>query len=339
MYNISMFWNMLRPFLSGAAFGAALTATAIHQPDAIIGQMGFRNWHMVTTFLTASGTSTLFVSVLQRLGYLRLTPRSYSTINLFGPLDANIIGGWLLGAGMAVSGSCPGTVFAQVGSGISSGLYTLGGALLGGVIWSGFLRPALNNRAKPKSEVTDVGSHPLTLDKWIGINQTTALLFVESIFAIAVTAVVYLASPESDGLVGPVSGGVLIAGAQLVSIVTRKSLLGTSSSFEEVGDYFWWAIGRGVAPKSYSAIALTVGMTVGALAVSSASPSVRAIPEVTIEPARALLGGMLLAVGSRMAGGCTSGHGISGISLLSISSFVSVAAMFAGGIFVAALIG
>ncbi|KAI2617524.1 hypothetical protein GGS26DRAFT_404214 [Hypomontagnella submonticulosa] len=327
---------MLRPFLSGAAFGAALTATAIHQPDAIIDQMGFRDWHMVTTFLTASGTSTIIVSVLRRLGYLTLTPRNYSTINLFGSLDGNIIGGWLLGAGMAISGSCPGTVFAQVGSGIRSGIYTLGGALLGGVIWSGFLRPALSSRAKPKSEAT---GDPLTLDEWMGTNQTIALVSVESLFAIAIATIVYLASPESNGLIGPVTGGLLIAGAQLVSIVTRKSLLGTSSSFEEVGDYFWWAVGGGVRPKSYSAIALTVGMTVGALAVSSASPSVHAIPQVTVEPARAVLGGMLLAVGSRMAGGCTSGHGISGISLLSISSFVSVVAMFAGGAFVAALIG
>lgn len=36
--------------------------------------------------------------------------------------------------------------------------------------------------------------------------------------------------------------------------------------------------------------------------------------------------------GSRLAGGCTSGHGISGMSQLSISSVISVAAMFAGGI-------
>lgn len=46
---------------------------------------------------------------------------------------------------------------------------------------------------------------------------------------------------------------------------------------------------------------------------------------------QAVLGGAVMLFGSRLAGGCTSGHGISGMSLLSISSFVSVAAMFAGG--------
>lgn len=36
--------------------------------------------------------------------------------------------------------------------------------------------------------------------------------------------------------------------------------------------------------------------------------------------------------GARLAGGCTSGHGISGMSTLSISSIVTVASIFSGGI-------
>ncbi|XXG94448.1 hypothetical protein Hte_000705 [Hypoxylon texense] len=330
---------MLAELVSGAAFGAALAATAIHQPDIIVAQMSLRNWHMVTTFLTASATSTLIVNTFQYLGFLHLRPRNYSTLGLFGPLDGNIIGGLLLGSGLAISGSCPGTVFVQVGGGIRSGFYTLGGAILGGLIWSGILRPTFQRRPRPTNEATVAKSDPLSLDERIGVGRTTALIAVETLLSSTLAAIVYLASPKSGGLVGPVAGGFWIAGAQLVSIVTRKSLLGTSSSFEEVGDYFMWAIGRGVRPKSYNTIALTAGMAVGALIVSLASPSARVVPEIAIEPTRAVLGGSLLAVGSRMAGGCTSGHGISGISLLSISSFVTVAAMFAGGAGVAAVMG
>ncbi|OTA91650.1 hypothetical protein M434DRAFT_75956 [Hypoxylon sp. CO27-5] len=322
---------MFRPFVSGAAFGAALTAAAIHQPDAIVEQMNLRKWQMVTTFLTASSTSTIIVNVFQRMGYIHLNPRNYSTLNIFGSLDGNIIGGLLLGAGMTVSGSCPGTVFAQVGGGIHSGLYTLGGAILGGTIWSGFLRPVLRNRTKPARKVEETSGYPLTVDEWVGASQTSILVAVEVVFTGVIAAIVSLVAPESGGLVSPVTGGLLIAGAQLLSIVARGALLGTSSSFEEVGDYFWWAIGRGVRPKSYSAIALTAGMVAGALITSLVAPSTRGVPEI-IGPNKAVLGGMLLAIGSRMAGGCTSGHGISGISLLSVSSFVTVAAIFAGGI-------
>ncbi|KAI2618878.1 hypothetical protein GGR54DRAFT_630953 [Hypoxylon sp. NC1633] len=330
---------MSRPFVSGVAFGAALTAAAVHQPDVIVAQMGFQNWHMVTTFLTASSTSTILVNIFQRLGYLNLNPRNYSTLNLFGLFDGNIIGGWLLGAGMTVSGSCPGTVFAQVGAGVRSGLYTLAGTILGGIIWSGFLRPALHDRTKSNVEATNAKNHPLTLDEWIGMSQISIIASIEILFASMIAVIVYLAPPESGGMVGPVTGGLLITSAQLVSIVMRKSLLGTSRSFEEVGDYFWWTIGRGVRPTSYNAIALTAGMAAGALAVSLGSPASRAIPDIVIGPTRAVIGGFLLAIGARLGGGCTSGHGISGVSLFSISSLVSVVAMFAGGMSVAAIMG
>lgn len=49
----------------------------------------------------------------------------------------------------------------------------------------------------------------------------------------------------------------------------------------------------------------------------------------------ALLGGILLGFGARWAGGCTSGHGISGSIQLSLASMITAACFFAGGIAVA----
>jgi hypothetical protein len=50
------------------------------------------------------------------------------------------------------------------------------------------------------------------------------------------------------------------------------------------------------------------------------------------------VGGMLMAFGSRLAGGCTSGHGISGTLQLNAGSWLAVAGMFAGGIGTAMLL-
>lgn len=46
----------------------------------------------------------------------------------------------------------------------------------------------------------------------------------------------------------------------------------------------------------------------------------------------AVAGGILLAIGARWAGGCTSGHGISGSIQLALSGFVAAACFFVGGI-------
>lgn len=45
-----------------------------------------------------------------------------------------------------------------------------------------------------------------------------------------------------------------------------------------------------------------------------------------------LVGGILVGFGSRYAGGCTSGHAISGLSNLQIPSLIAVIGFFAGGL-------
>jgi uncharacterized membrane protein YedE/YeeE len=51
----------------------------------------------------------------------------------------------------------------------------------------------------------------------------------------------------------------------------------------------------------------------------------------------ALVGGMLMGFGARWAGGCTSGHGISGTLQLSVSSWVAALCFFIAGIATAKL--
>jgi hypothetical protein len=57
-----------------------------------------------------------------------------------------------------------------------------------------------------------------------------------------------------------------------------------------------------------------------------------------LRTALALAGGMAIAYGARMAGGCTSGHGISGALQLAVSSWIAVICFFIGGIVTAMLL-
>jgi uncharacterized membrane protein YedE/YeeE len=50
------------------------------------------------------------------------------------------------------------------------------------------------------------------------------------------------------------------------------------------------------------------------------------------------IGGFLVGLGSRYAGGCTSGHAISGISDLQVPSMIAVVGFFAGGLLMTWLI-
>ena len=52
----------------------------------------------------------------------------------------------------------------------------------------------------------------------------------------------------------------------------------------------------------------------------------------------ALCGGIIMGIGARWAGGCTSGHGISGTLQLAVSSWLATICFFIGGVFTAMLI-
>ena len=56
---------------------------------------------------------------------------------------------------------------------------------------------------------------------------------------------------------------------------------------------------------------------------------------VALRAAVAFGGGLLMAFGARLAGGCTSGHGISGTLQLSVGSWTALICFFLGGIAVA----
>ncbi len=57
-----------------------------------------------------------------------------------------------------------------------------------------------------------------------------------------------------------------------------------------------------------------------------------------VSPMHALAGSFLVVLGGRVASGCTSGHGMTGIGHLVNRSLVAVASMFAAGIATTALL-
>ncbi len=119
----------------------------------------------------------------------------------------------------------------------------------------------------------------------------------------------------------------------------------------EDAPYFVKYLGSGAEPLPVFEwqFALVVFLALGAyLAARLSGERVReCVPELWARrfgpsPVRryiwAFAGGVILLFGARLAGGCTSGHGISGGLQLAVSSWVFLAGMFGGGILAARLI-
>jgi len=165
------------------------------------------------------------------------------------------------------------------------------------------------------------------------VNVTTGLLFDATwspyLVGAGIGILVCLALLLSDRPIGCSSGYVKVRGLIGRAIDSRHI---------EKKEYY-----RDVAPVVDWSLALIPGIVIGAFISSMLSGTFQVIVVPALWSATfgsnaagriavALAGGVLLALGARWAGGCTSGHGISGSIQLSLASMITAACFFAGGI-------
>jgi hypothetical protein len=159
----------------------------------------------------------------------------------------------------------------------------------------------------------------------------------------------------------PYVAGIVIGLLQIPAFLIIETALGASSSYVTVGGVIasWLDpailnigyVARHVAinGKNWWQVALVAGIAIGALlSVKLSGARRQSISPIwqralgSASPARryavAFFGGFIMLFGARIADGCTSGHGLSGMAQLAVGSTVAVAAMFVGGIATATLV-
>lgn len=160
---------ILTGLLMGIVFGFALEKSRVFEPGMIVGQMQLRNFIMLKVFLTAVATGAVVLAVLHGFGFIKLQPKA-------ALYAADVVGGLLLGAGIALAGACPGTTLAQIGVGYRDAIFTLAGALCGAVAFS-YAQPWLDKAligTGPKLIFTDLAGIPY----WQGALGLAAVLIV-----------------------------------------------------------------------------------------------------------------------------------------------------------------
>jgi uncharacterized membrane protein YedE/YeeE len=148
-------------------------------------------------------------------------------------------------------------------------------------------------------------------------------------------AVFGLVSAASIALWGPI--GVSGTYPRFVGLVLRW----LSPRYADANAYLV-KVGSFANPETF----LVLGLLIGGFAASSFSAArappvefIHSTEKTTLARYRdAFLGGSLIIFGARLAGGCTSGHIISGITQLSVSGIIFGAGVFASGIFTARLL-
>ena len=95
-------------------------------------------------------------------------------------------------------------------------------------------------------------------------------------------------------------------------------------------------MGSVLKPETFLVIGLLIGGFVTSRVRRDRAPACEMVHAHETSVGRryldAFIGGLLIVLGARIAGGCTSGHIISGITQLSVSSMIFAATTFAAGI-------
>ncbi len=115
---------------AGIIFGLALTKGEAISWFRIQEMFRFESFHMFGIFMTAVPIGALSLFLLNRLGVKTLDGEVVERPEKkFHP--GIIIGGLIFGAGWALTGACPGPLYAQIGSGSIVTIVTLLSAVLG----------------------------------------------------------------------------------------------------------------------------------------------------------------------------------------------------------------
>jgi uncharacterized membrane protein YedE/YeeE len=128
-------------FFPGVLFGIALTKSEASSWFRIQEMARFHELKLYGVFLAAIVVGALSVQVLKRLKVsslegepIAIPPKRYH--------HGNLIGSFLFGIGIAITGACPGPLYAQLGSGHLIVLVVILGGLVGAWTYS-YFRPKL----------------------------------------------------------------------------------------------------------------------------------------------------------------------------------------------------
>jgi len=116
-------------------------------------------------------------------------------------------------------------------------------------------------------------------------------------------------------------GGLLIGTASALFILANGRIAGISGILGGLlrptsGDVMWrlaFLLGLSVAPAALAAFVAPV------------------VPTIDAGPTTLIIAGLLVGIGTRYGGGCTSGHGICGLSRLSPRSLIATLAFMGSG--------
>ncbi len=319
-------------FVFGAIFGLILQYAKLNRYNTISGQAILKNNTVVKAILVTIGVGAILFSITTGLGLSNFHIKPFVVGGI-------ILGGLIFGAGMAILGYCPGTLAVSLGEGSMDALVGIVGGLTGGIVFT-LLLPSIKTILGP-----NLGK--LSLYSITGNFSFIYYVMVIVIGMLIIYAAFYIHIKEKAVDKKWIAAGVALAVLDVIVFLTATTNrpIGASTSYPWLADSISGLTNNGYfqkisTPGSWEAIFL-----LGAMVAALTGSLVKGDFKITMvhenwkkyrnnsassRAVWAFVGGFILIFGARMAGGCTSGHIISGGMQLAFSSFTFAIFVFIG---------
>ncbi|HEY5830070.1 MAG TPA: YeeE/YedE family protein [Hyphomicrobiaceae bacterium] len=327
----------------GLLFGAVVFATNFCAMGSLADIHNFGDKRRFRAWVLAAATALVGAQFLHAGGIVDLGKSMYhagSGLNWVG----HIVGGLMLGFGMVFAGGCPSRNLVRAGSGDLRALLTI-------VVLGLFAYIAIGGLFGPvRAWLEQATSIPLKsptqglgdlLASATGLGAATAALVLTTILAAA--ALIYcFADPRFRAspvhvFSGLAIGAIIVAGWALTGLafdeMAAKPAAPISLTYvRPAGDALQWLTLYTATPMPGFGTASVFGALIGALLAALAMGRFRiATYSDSGDTLRSLGGAALMGVGGVMALGCTIGQAVTGLSTLALGSFLTFAAIVAGG--------
>ena len=318
--------------LLGFLFGAILQYANLNRYNVISGMATLENFAVAKAITVAIGVGAIIISIEIGLGFATYHIKPF----LLGGIS---IGGIIFGVGMAILGYCPGTLPISLGEGSIDALLGIIGGLVGGFVYT-ILLPSVQGILGP-----DLGS--ISLYTLVGQHQFVFYI-LDILIGIAFIWIGFILNKKekSTNYKWLYAGiGLAMLNAVVFLTVGTNRIIGASTAYPFVADLITGTTQNSYFPKiqgpgQWELLFLT-GAFVSGIVISLFRKEFKITlihsnwekykgKSATKRIIWSFIGGFILIIGARMAGGCTSGHILSGGMQLSLSSLIFAAFVFAG---------
>lgn len=319
-------------FVLGFLFGGILQYAKLNKFNTISGLALRKDFAVAKAILIAIGVGAILINLEIEFGFA-----SYHTKPFI--LGGVVLGGLIFGSGMAILGYCPGTLPVSAGEGSIDAWIGIAGGLFGGIVYTIAL-PFLKEILGP-----DLGN--ITLKTAFSKNTILLNIFVFAISGLLIAASFWIHKIEKSKNNKWVFAGIALAVLNAIIVLQYVSdrPIGASTTYPYAIDSVFGITNNDYFPKIQSPghweLIFLAGALVSGLVFSLIRKDFKLV--LIFENWKthkgnsninriiwAFIGGFLIIIGARMAGGCTSGHIISGGMQFALSSFVFAIFVFAG---------